>query len=596
MFKKFFFVAIFLIILSLNVFSFNYGISPGLHYVDFESGEAKSNFFEIVSRTNETRTINVSVVPDTNQRVGGFSGYVSDLGQYINLDVKSFELKPRERIKVFYTINMPEEFESGKHRATLRVEPQTKPGEGIGTKSVSLFQVFVVSPFPGKFGEIRSIRINDSLDAGQVKFSVDFWNLGLETINNAKTKIDIFDFKDKYLETIFSNQEKQITPDEIRTIEVFFNGSEYDSGNYKAKILVLYDDLQTLESLQNLQIGLKTVQINKIINEFLTAGTINNVFIEAESKWGQTIENVAADVQLIDIETGQIIVSDRTNALNFDPFEIKTLEAFFNLQNIEPKTYKLKATINVNEESSVFETNIIVSQSSPFSFDSNLILAGLFLFLLIILFTQRNKLLSVLPKPSPKKVVQPVPAEPNSFIDFEELNEKILELDKTTATLLIIKSFLKKQEKDLKKIKKKSQKTYKQLYNVTNHVSKIDELLLLVLSQKSFLEKIKIQIETGQTSQKPEKEINENESQATQKQFEKESKKHLKTKKVSNKAESQLKLVEDDILARINSLTKQHIEGKINKESFELVMKNLRKELKEVEKLKSAKNKEKSKK
>ncbi len=620
--------------------SFNYSISPGTNYFDYNAGQTVEGHFTIFSKSEDVNQLmKLTIIPDTKQ--SGYTGRFYDIAKHTKLETDRFVLKSGEKFDVKYFIFMSKSLLPGKHFVRINVSPVIKSGKGVGTLVKLGFQAIVVNPYSGKHGEIKSIRVGDKIGGGNVKFTIDFWNLGSEIINTAKARIEIFDEHNRKIETIFSEPEqKPIQSDEVRVIHAFFNGSQYRSGSYKAKVSVNYDGIETLQSQMLFRLGVPLIRIRDLLNIYFFSGEINRVSLDIESAWNKPINEAFVEVELFSHDQNAVLVNSRSTDFSLKSYERKNVNVFIDLSDVKPGNYQFKATSHFPDGTSVFEKELTVL---PAGLGMFIVLVPLTLFIIIVFFLNKNKhklklfVTKVKQKTISSQKIRQTPVQISSnmpqttvksiipFTDVVSLKEVEIAIKKTvklTASFTLIKSFLLEQEKDFKNLNE-SQDKYKKLYDSNNHILSIDSALLMLVEQKSLLEKIRLFILENNFSQKQnqkeqlkkiekkhdiekkqnqlKEQINETNNFVVEPKVLTVEKNKLLSKNVSNEKQFEFKPTSlsrfstnsplipqtnsEKVLDRINRARKIFNSGLISKESFDLISSNLEKELIEAKKI-----------
>ena len=304
------------IFFTFSVFA-SIGVSPAYHEIEFSP--------------NAKYVLTFNFFTDGDSKLRLYTA--GDLTEYAELSKKS--LKGSGSVNVLLTL--PDEIKvPGTHRLLIGAEQVVEEGTGVAIVGNMRAVIRINVPYPGKYAEVEFEAKN--ANAGQpVDFHVKINNLGKEYLV-VKANIEIYDSTGKKLDTlpggsflIESSASKEFTTQ--------LDTKDYKAGNYKAVAVVEYDESSIREE-KTFRLGELFVDIANYTSE-VERDKINPFIIEAESFWNDPIENVYANVSIIDHD-----IRFLTPSSNIEPFGKATLRGYLDTSTIEGDTFKAKIILN----------------------------------------------------------------------------------------------------------------------------------------------------------------------------------------------------------------------------------------------------------
>ncbi|MBU4456076.1 MAG: hypothetical protein KKA65_01100 [Nanoarchaeota archaeon] len=290
------------------------------------------------------------------------------------------------------TITLPEKVDADPGKLNCGFMIREKQNEnlppGVAARVEVGVNIYIHVPYEGRYAKINLIAPN--VNKGEpVYFQVHVTNLGEEDLNNLIAKIEVYDNEDNLRETMFTTSGSAPifgATDLWKKMETV----NYDAAKYKAKAtLNYYGDEPVVDE--------KTFLIGKLFVNFLrftentSVGKINPVEVEVESWWGNLIENVYAEVELIN-ESGSSGGSFKTISVNLNPWTLEKLTGYWDATELSPGKYTAEITLNYGGEKTqatayidLLEEKVIISFWDSFkSFAST---PAFIILVLIILIT-----------------------------------------------------------------------------------------------------------------------------------------------------------------------------------------------------------------
>ena len=299
------------------------GVSPGIYAVNFEPNLKTIAAFNFMSDGDSV-----------------FEVYVEgDLAKYVKLD-------PEELVgggTVAVILDLPSKIDvPGNH--VLHIGARQAPGGegGIGISANPQGTIIVIVPYPGKYATV-SLSANNANVGEPVKFNAIATSLGKEDINayaildiismKEKKQVDRIDFGSRFIPSTKSEQF-------YRELET----KNYKAGNYNATIIVTYGGEKPAKESVIFKLGELFVDILSYSNDF-ERGKINRFNIEAESFWNDPIENLYANVTILDYN-----ITFLTPSIDIAPWSKAFLTGYFDTTPIQEKKFKAKITLSYQDK------------------------------------------------------------------------------------------------------------------------------------------------------------------------------------------------------------------------------------------------------
>ncbi len=195
-------------------------------------------------------------------------------------------------------------------------------------------------------------------ELAEVGFAIH--NLGEPTILSAKGNISIMSHETKQIVARLDVPEKKNIQSWVNEpILTEFNSRGLSAGKYQAFGTLYWDDNVTnLDT--NFSIGTLTVNILNFTKLF-EYNSINKFDIEIESGWNTEIDNIYADVIIYD-QGGNELKKFKSVNTNLEPWEVKTLDAYFDTTGLEKGEYKARVVLNYGSVT-IAEDNIKIDEN-----------------------------------------------------------------------------------------------------------------------------------------------------------------------------------------------------------------------------------------
>ncbi len=297
------------------------GISPGLYEIDFKPG-LKQDF-------------RYTILGDTNMQFRIFAE--GELAQYTTISPKSLD-RPGD---IVVTLNLPDNLNlPGENILFISAKQQGSGKGGISLLGNVKGIIKVRVPYPDEYATASLSSTN--ANAGKpIKLKATINNLGKQDIL-AKTSIKIYDSLNRSVTTLPTG-DKEVPSLGSVVVETQLNTEGYLPGYYRAELIVEYGDkIARAETV--FRLGEFFVNITGHSNDF-TRDVLNKLDLEIESFWSDSIEDVYANITIINHTNINFI----TNPVNLEGFQKSSVTGYFDTTGILEEDFKAKAVLHYND-------------------------------------------------------------------------------------------------------------------------------------------------------------------------------------------------------------------------------------------------------
>ena len=273
----------------------------------------------------------------------------SNLTKYVTVEPSYFKDIP-DKSRTLFTANLklPEKIEKpGFHEIRVGVrETQSLSGGVFGVRTGAEATITIIVLYPYKYIEwsfsTQNVNVNET-----ATFTINIQNFGEPVIEKAKATIKIYNPEEKLVKTAFSDS-KTIMPSKTEILTATFSTKNMEAGEYKAVAILDYDGNKTTKNASFL-IGILNVDLIDYTKQFIENST-DKMEIKVKSGWNSKIENIYADVNILDKENRIIEEkSFKTVSETLESWETKTLVGYFNTFGLKPDNYSISITLNYND-------------------------------------------------------------------------------------------------------------------------------------------------------------------------------------------------------------------------------------------------------
>ncbi len=320
-----------LIVLTAPICSFATGLGLRSNNlvvgINYEPGFQETYGYSVVLYGDETRDIQL-YVKDTDK-----DGTNTEMAKYFTLSHDIIKnVKPSEEPIFYVTVNLPSLiFEPGTHKVNVGALEllENKGGFGVRTAIEAVF--FVNVPHQGQY--LSYTLKAESVNQGDpLKAELSMINYGVEEIKNLYADFRLFDFNKKVVgeaktETI------SLAKNKGETLSVEISTSNLLPGTHTINATIYYDGKEASAS-KEVRVGELNI---RIINytDTITAGKINEMWVNVESHWADVIKDVYAEIIIGNSEIA------RSLGVDLKGFETAKLKAFFDAKDLTTGIYNM---------------------------------------------------------------------------------------------------------------------------------------------------------------------------------------------------------------------------------------------------------------
>jgi len=221
--------------------------------------------------------------------------------------------------------------------------PTASEGKGtvIAARQAVIAKIIVKNPYPGKFA-VGKLVIPKTNANEPVNFVIKLENLGTQTINNAKARIEIYGSTNEII-TVLVSDEKSIEQGQMRELVAKYHNG-LPQGRYYAKAIVKYDSNE-LELEETFEIGSVLIEIKNIYVEQFRLGDIAKFDIVIENKWNELIPDVYAEMDISDT-SGKSMTKFKTAEIDLSKDSTDILQAYWDTRDVDSGLYKATLTLH----------------------------------------------------------------------------------------------------------------------------------------------------------------------------------------------------------------------------------------------------------
>ncbi|HLC73143.1 hypothetical protein J4416_01085 [Candidatus Pacearchaeota archaeon] len=359
------FTLVFFILASVSVAT-ALGISPAVKNIDFSPGGEVNIPFYVLDASEDS-------FYDVSFRGGDLVPYSS-----ISADVVkgpgSFIL----------TIRFPTSLdEPGEHTVSVSIKERASESAFFGTivEVGSVIKVF--SPYPGLYGEL-SLSVPDGNVDDKIPVELHVVNRGDQLLSLKEVYIDFISGEGNVVKTL------NFTPVDIsapgdRYFRKYLETKDIEAGNYLALARISYADI-VREVNQSFRVGSLFVNITNFTDSIVSDG-VGKFYVSVENLWNSPIAGVYVDVNISN-DLGEHYLF-RTPSADLNPWEEKTIESYFDTENLEG-LYNLILTAGYAGKSTVVYGTLLVTKKLNLLLYSIIALVVIILLFLIYFFIIRR--------------------------------------------------------------------------------------------------------------------------------------------------------------------------------------------------------------
>jgi len=266
-----------------------------------------------------------------------------DLAQFVSFseDTVTFDRKDEYKlVKVIF--NMPNNFElsGGDYITRVLVQKQTEKIQHIGALLGVASILKITVPYEGIAIEVKLIA--PTFNKGTINnFAIEAENKGNQNAQNCKADIEIFNHLDTKIATLTSEQ--RIISSKTKEIFLLPWSADEENGNYKAKAKFVCENVEIFKEAK-FTIGGPEITIENLSVDKFTLGEIVKFDLLLASNWGEPIQGVFVDVELLKDEVQ--IASAKTESVEIEAFGKLNVPFYIDTDGLEPGEYIINITVN----------------------------------------------------------------------------------------------------------------------------------------------------------------------------------------------------------------------------------------------------------
>ena len=312
------------------------GVTPIRKVVDYEPGKELD--------------LSVKVRNDAERDIKAVTYARGELQSQIAIVDSLVSVEKGSEAIIRYKLSLPAAFEQpGTHKTDLVVmeypEDFGTANAATATATASVVsELWVRVPYPGKYAEAK-VFIAAGKPKEKTVFAVSVMNFGKENIADAYAKIRILGATYEEIASFETNHAAVDAGKEAKLAGEWM--ADANPGTYHAVAEVYYDSKKIIIE-QNFNIGDLFIDITGIDVKDFTLGEVAVLTINLESKWNSPIENVYAELSVLDSK-GTSYDTIRTASTTLPPFGAGNVKAYWDTEGIAVGEYSLRVLLHYAE-------------------------------------------------------------------------------------------------------------------------------------------------------------------------------------------------------------------------------------------------------
>ncbi|MFA5797795.1 MAG: hypothetical protein WC916_07235 [Candidatus Woesearchaeota archaeon] len=330
-----------LYIVGIFFFLFLFAISP-IHAL----GIAPSR--EILQYDTNPHTYTVRIINNEYREMHLLLYAQGELAPYINLPETTLYIGANEGEKAFtYTITLPQSIEPGERSASIfAIEAPESKATDTGatiTSTISVaHQLKVQVPYPGTFAS-GTFYISESNVNETTTFNLNIINKGTGMIKEVTSELLIRGPTNEIIRRIPGPTAADILTQQSEKLTINWLANT-NPGVYYAEFIVNYDGKQFIER-KTFMVGNYAIDIAELrVNDF-KLGTIAKFNIDLVNSWNEPIDNVYAELQIID-DKMQVITTTKTISTTITQQSTTSIYAYWDTQGIPAGNYDVRIILH----------------------------------------------------------------------------------------------------------------------------------------------------------------------------------------------------------------------------------------------------------
>ncbi len=313
--KRAVFLFVFLFVNCGSVYALS-GVSPASYEIDFKPNLKQEFTFNFAFDEGVKADVYVS----------------GDLKDYVRLDKES--LIGGGRITAF--LDFPSEIEKpGTHRIRIGARQLSSGAGGIAVVSDVGGIIKVKVPYPGRYARL-DFKTTNANAGEEVNLELTVFSMGTEDIY-AHPVLEIYN-SEREIEQIDLGEEFVASTKSVKFSKTL-STRNYKPADYNVSAIVEYGGEKPAEATAVFRLGELMVEIYNWTKIF-ERDKINRFEIRVESLWNDPIENLHAEVEVLDYN-----IKFSTPSISLKPWEKTVLTGFFDASDIKERKFKADVTL-----------------------------------------------------------------------------------------------------------------------------------------------------------------------------------------------------------------------------------------------------------
>ncbi|HIH31116.1 TPA: hypothetical protein HA235_00250 [Candidatus Woesearchaeota archaeon] len=304
---------------------------------------------KIVDYGPETQYVTARIVNNDQINMKLLLYAQGEYSEYVKIDTPTVNIASNEGEKEFtYSFKLPNNMTPGTHNINIIImqvpDDMNMPDEAqttiLSTLSVRQ-QLRINVPYPGLYAE-GTLYITEGTVNDTITFTANIANKGTEAISNINGELVIKGPTNEEIARIKSNSLQSISVQGSDKLVVNWK-ADTNPGLYYAEYIVNYANKQFVLR-KTFMLGDFFVEIRNIKVDQFKLGTIAKFDVELVNKWNQPVDNVFADMQVLDAQ-GNIMNSFRTAPINIKQLSSSTITGYWDTKELDVGTYDIKVIL-----------------------------------------------------------------------------------------------------------------------------------------------------------------------------------------------------------------------------------------------------------
>ncbi len=272
-----------------------------------------------------------------------------ELEKYITTD-QSFVNVPPEGMNLSYHIRVPESMRPGNFNTSIgaeqsAVQQSSGPGKApFGAVSAIGMPIYIIVPAQDKYAEI-SMDSPGNVELGKsINFHIQVINYGNQSLSPIKGKVHILTSQNKSLATIDTDA-ISLNVGEHGELYAYWVPANITAGFYQAYAEVEYAEKKVKTPTYSFLVGDIFIDVLDLEPHQFQPDHINKFNISIRSFWSQPLENVFAQIDIVD-RSGAQKDSISTPPITLPAWQPGELTSFWDTANYNESEYTAKVTLN----------------------------------------------------------------------------------------------------------------------------------------------------------------------------------------------------------------------------------------------------------